>query len=154
MASKEKIEEKAWALLCRALEGTDIRPVDAEYAKEGKEYSLIITIDKDPVVTIDDCETVSRMLDPMLDEADFIADAYTLTVSSPGLTRVLRRPRDFVFAKGRDVDVKCFKAVNGEREFTAVLEDADEGSVTLRKDAELLVLRRSEISMIRLTFHE
>ena len=36
MASKEKIEEKAWELLQRVTEGTKIRPVDAEYAKEGK----------------------------------------------------------------------------------------------------------------------
>ena len=66
MASKEKIEEKAWELLQRVTEGTKIRPVDAEYAKEGKEYTLVITIDKDPYVTIDDCEEISRLLDPLL----------------------------------------------------------------------------------------
>ena len=154
MASKEKIEEKAWELLQRVTEGTKIRPVDAEYAKEGKEYTLVITIDKDPYVTIDDCEEISRLLDPLLDEEDFISDAYTLTVSSPGLTRQLRRPRDFIFARGRDVDVRCFKPVNGKREFTARFDDADEESVVLGTDEGTLRLKRSEISMIRLTFHE
>ena len=86
LSKKEAVEQKAWELLEGITKELSLVPVDAEYVKEGGEYFLRCYIDKDGGVMIDDCEAVSRRLDPLLDEADFIEDAYTLEVSSPGIS--------------------------------------------------------------------
>ena len=57
---------------------------DVEYLKEAGSWYLRLYIDKEGGVSIDDCEAVSRAVDPLLDEADPIPDAYTFEVSSAG----------------------------------------------------------------------
>ena len=62
---------------------------DVEYLKEAGSWYLRLYIDKEGGVSIDDCEAVSRAVDPLLDEADPIQDAYTFEVSSAGADRPL-----------------------------------------------------------------
>lgn len=152
MSRKEVIEEKAWELLCGVCNEQGLRPVDAEYAKIGGEYNLLIYIDKEGGVGIDECEAASRALDPLLDEADFISDAYTLIVSSPGLGRPLRRPRDYVFAMGKELEIHTYKAVNGEKEFYGIMTAYDNDTVTIESDGTETTFKKAEISNIRLAF--
>ena len=63
---------------------------DVEYVKEGAEWYLRITLDSDNGIDIDDCEKVSRAINPIIDEADPIEDFYYLEVSSPGVERSIR----------------------------------------------------------------
>ena len=51
---------------------------DVEFQKEYGDWVLTFYIDREGGVTIEDCETVSRALEPVLDEADPIEQAYTL----------------------------------------------------------------------------
>ena len=153
MSRKETIEEKTWNLLVPLCEELGLTPVDAEYVKERGEYYLLIYADKEGGFTIDDCETLSKRLDPLLDEEDFISDPYTMIVSSPGLGRQIRRPRDFVFALGKEVDVKLYEPLDGKKEFTAVLEDHTEDSVTFADAGKTFVLPRTKIAKISLTVH-
>ena len=51
---------------------------DVEYVKEGGRKILRITIDSEEGINIDDCEKMHRALDPVLDEADPIEEAYYL----------------------------------------------------------------------------
>ena len=152
MSRKEIIEEKAWKLLCSVCDAQGLIPVDAEYAKVSGEYNLLIYIDKEGGVGIDECEAASRALDPLLDEEDFIPDAYTLIVSSPGLGRQLRRPRDYVFAMGKELEIHTYKAVNGEKEFYGILTAYDDDTVTITTDGTDTVFKKAEISNIRLAF--
>ena len=104
-------------------------------------------------MTIDDCEAVSRDANEILDKSDLIQDAYTFEVSSPGLTRVLRRPRDFENSIGRKVDVRLYEAKNGLKEFTAVLKRADAECVTLgMEDGSEQTFDRKDLALIRLAF--
>lgn len=151
MGKKESIEEKTWNMLGPVCEQLGLIPVDAEYVKERDEYSLLIYVDKEGGVTIDDCEALSRILDPMLDEADYISDAYTMIVSSPGLGRVIKRPRDFIFAKGKEIDVRLYKAVDGNKELTGFLKDFDKDSIVLEEESGERTIARSEIAQIRLS---
>ncbi|MBE5997619.1 MAG: ribosome maturation factor RimP [Lachnospiraceae bacterium] len=153
MGKKETIEEKTWALLGPVCEELGLLSVDAEYVKDREDYQLLIYIDKEGGVTIDDCEALSRRLDPMLDEEDFIDDAYTMIVSSPGLGRVIRRPRDFIFAKGKEVDVRTYKALDGSKELNGILKDFDKESIVLETEKSELTIQRSQIAQIRLTVH-
>ena len=68
---------------------------DVEYVREGSEYFLRLYIDKDGGVDINDCEAISRAVDPILDEKDPIPGSYHFEVCSAGLERVLKRPSDF-----------------------------------------------------------
>ena len=68
---------------------------DVEYVREGSEYFLRLYLDKEGGVDIDDCEAVSRAVDPILDEKDPIPGSYHFEVCSAGLERVLKRPSDF-----------------------------------------------------------
>ena len=67
---------------------------------------------------MDDCEVISRALSDWLDKEDFIDDSYILEVSSPGLGRPLKKEKDFVRSMGKDVDVRLYRQLNKQKEFT------------------------------------
>ena len=79
---------------------------DVEYVREGGEWFLRLYIDKDGGVSINDCEALSRALDPVLDEADPIPDSYVFEVSSAGAERELKRPGDFARFMGSGAEVR------------------------------------------------
>src|ERR1700737_3874509 len=80
--------------------------VDLEYRREGRGRVLRIYIDKEGGVTVDDCAKVSRELGILLDVHDAIPGSYNLEGSSPGLTRTLKKTRDFERFKGKKVRIK------------------------------------------------
>ena len=86
---------------------------DVEYVKEGADMYLRITIDAPKTIDIDDCENVSRAINPILDDADPIDEPYMLEVSSPGIERQLRTPKHFEACIGECVTIKLFSAVEG-----------------------------------------
>ena len=145
-------EQQTEKLLAPILAEFSFELVDVEYVKEGGTWFLRAYIDKPGGITIDDCEAVSRRLSDELDTKDFIEEAYVLEVSSPGLGRKLKKDRDFERSIGKDVDVRLFRAVDGEKEFSGTLRAWDADTVTLEADGEALVLERSNLAVIRLAF--
>ena len=88
------------------IEANNLELVDVEYVKEGSDYYLRIYADKEGGITIGDCEIVNRAMSDLLDADDFIKDAYILEVSSPGLTRPLKKENDFKRSIGKIVEIK------------------------------------------------
>ena len=88
----------------------------------------------DGSMTIDDCETVSRALSPVLDVADPIDRAYRLEISSPGLDRPLVRRSDFERHVGSTVKVEMAVAVEGRRRFRGALVGTEGEAARLRRD--------------------
>ena len=123
---------------------------DVEYIKEAGSWYLRLYIDKEGGVSIDDCEAVSRGVDPLLDEADPIQDAYTFEVSSAGADRPLKKPEHFAAFLGAQVDVKFYKTVNGQKSVTGILADFDDNSVTLNLGGEEVAFDKKEIAFVRL----
>ena len=124
---------------------------DVEYVKEGATWYLRITIDSENGIDINDCEKVHRAIDPILDDADPIQDAYYLEVSSPGVERELTRETHFEACKGEKIMVKFIRAVDGVREFKGVLEDFDGKLITLRlEDGNAMSFEKKETSYIKL----
>lgn len=127
--------------------------MDVEYVKEGSDYYLRVYADKEGGITINDCEIVNRALGDLLDKDDYIDDAYILEVSSPGLTRPLKKENDFKRSIGKLVEIKTFAKVNGAKEFEGILKDYDADTVTIEfEDETEIVVSRKDISMIRLAF--
>ena len=123
---------------------------DVEYVREGSEYFLRLYIDKEGGVDIDDCEAVSRALDPILDEYDPIPDHYQFEVCSAGLERALKRPEDFARFLGSPVTVKLYRPVNGLKEIPAVLRGYEDGRVTVDTGKETVTFEKSQVALVRL----
>lgn len=128
-----RIEEQAESLAAPIAEQFGISIYDVEYVREGQDYSLNVYIDKDGGVTINDCESVSRLLSDALDEKDFIRDAYTLVVSSPGLGRALTKDRHLEQSIGQDVEIHLYKAdpETGEKDLRGELISFDGSGITI-----------------------
>lgn len=153
MAKREVYEQKTEALLKPLMEEHHFELVDVEFVKEAGTWFLRAYIDKPGGITIDDCEVISRALSDMLDEENFIEETYILEVSSPGLGRPLKKDKDFARSLGESVEVRLFRAVEKQKEFTGILKDWDKDTVTLGfEDNVLLKLERSNIALIRLAF--
>ena len=102
---------------------------DVEYVREGADYYLRITLDSENGITLDDCEAFSRAIDPMLDEADPVPDAYHLEISSPGIERELKTPAHIAACSGWDVEAKLFSPVDGSRVVKGVLLGMDDEKI-------------------------
>lgn len=152
--NKRDIEVKTEQLVTPIVNENHFELVDVEYVKEGSNWYLRVYVDKENGIDIDDCVLVSRALEAKLDEEDFIADAYILEVSSPGLTRPLKKEKDFIRNMGKRVEVKLFKAQDGLKEFEAELTGFLDGVVVMKPDeAEgTLSVPLKEIAMIRLAY--
>ena len=151
---KQEIEEKCTELVMPIIEAGNYDLWDVEYVKEGAEYYLRVYADKEGGIGIDDCVDISRKLEQKLDEEDFIKEAYILEVSSPGLTRVLKKDKEFEKSIGRLVDIKLYKALNGQKELQGTLKSFDEKSLTFNISDEDVAIDRNDISVIRLAFVE
>lgn len=151
---KTEIEQHCTELVTPIIEENNFELVDVEYVKEGADYYLRVYADKEGGININDCVLISRALEEKLDEADKVKEAYILEVSSPGLTRPLKKDNDFKRNLGKLVEVKFYRAVNGFKEINGILEDYSDSTITINieEDNESIVLIRKEISMIRLAF--
>ena len=125
---------------------------DVTFEKEGGQYMLTITIDREGHTDIDDCEKLSRAVDPLLDEKEFASlPPYTLCVSSAGLTRRLKRPEHFAAFIGSEVEVKFYHPINGSKFAVGILEAYEDGNVTIRTDDSVTVYQPKDIAAVRLS---
>ena len=125
---------------------------DVEYVKEGADMILRITIDSHEGIGIEDCEKVSRAIDPIIDEADPIEVSYRLEVSSPGVERVLTRPEHFDACMGDVVDVRLYAPLDGRKQLTGTLSAADRDSITVTENGSDTVLPRSAVAKVSTVF--
>ena len=105
---------------------------DVEYQKEYDNWVLTLYIDSKDGISLDDCEIVSDAVDPILDEADPIEQAYYLSVSSVGINRPLKKDKDFQRSIGKTIDVKLYAPLKGKKEFCGELVSFDAESFTVR----------------------
>lgn len=150
MSKREMYEARTEELLLPIAQANHVEIYDIEYVKEGSEWYLRAYIDKEGGVTINDCEAVSRALSDELDRADFIQDAYILEVSSPGLGRTLKKDKHLQKSLDKDVEIKTYKPVFGNKEFAGKLKAFNEKTVTILAENEEIVLERAGIAVIRL----
>ena len=140
MNTAQRVEQ----LLKGTVEELGYELCDVEFLKEYGDWVLTLFIDKPDGVTIDDCERVSRTVDPILDEADPIEQQYYLSVSSLGLDRPLKKDADFQRSIGKRIEIKLFAPKDGKKEFVGELLRFDEETVVIaQKDGELSLERKS-----------
>lgn len=86
----------------------------------------------DGTINIDDCESISRQLSPLLDVNDIVSGAYRLEVSSPGIDRPLVRPSDFEDWAGHEAKIELNEPVEGRKRFRGELEGFEDGEVRIK----------------------
>lgn len=151
MTKKESYESRVEAFLLPLMEENNFELVDVEYVKEAGTWYLRAYIDKEGGIGVDDCEVISRKLSDWLDKEDFIDDSYILEVSSPGLGRPLKKEKDYARSIGREVEVRLYKAIDRQKEFTGTLNAYDDKTVTLTmEDGSEAVFEKADIALIRL----
>ena len=123
---------------------------DVEYVREAGAWYLRVYIDKPGGVGIDDCEAVSRALDPVLDEADPVPGSYVFEVSSAGAERELKRPGDFERFIGEQVEVKHYQAIDGAKSHVGLLRGYDNGDVTVEVNGAERVFKKAQVAQVRL----
>ena len=153
MTKREQYEAKVEAWLLPVLEEHHFELVDVEYVREVGVWYLRAYIDKEGGIAVDDCEIISRKLGEWLDKEDFLDDSYILEVSSPGLGRPLKKEKDFVRSRGKDVEVRFYKPLNKQKEYTGALKSYDADTVTITlEDGNDLIFAKADIALIRLAF--
>lgn len=145
-----KITEQVWQFAEPLVKENGCSLWDVEYVREGGEWFLRLYIDKEGGVDIDDCENVSRAVDPVLDEKDPIPESYRFEVCSAGLERQLKRPSDFARFMGEPILLKTYQPKNGTKEFPGVLTGYDNGAVTVDMNGTSLRFEKAEIALVRL----
>ncbi len=159
MSKHQDYEKKTEQLISPVLEKYQYELVDVEFVKEAGNWHLRAYIDKPGGITIDDLTVVNHELSDLLDENDFIEESYILEVSSPGLLRPFRKPKDFQRNLGKDVEMKLFSPVTWEekgkkysdKEFIGVLKGYDEESaeVTIGFEDREMRVQVKDIALIR-----
>ena len=145
-----KISEQVWQFSQPIVESCGCSLWDVEYVREGGEWFLRLYIDKETGITIDDCEAVSRAVDPILDEKDPIPESYHFEVCSAGLERALKRPSDFEKFMGSKVLVKLYQPKNGAKELKGTLTGYADGEVTIDQAGTSMTFGKKEVALVRL----
>ncbi len=125
---------------------------DVVYVKEGADWYLRITIDRDEGVDIDGCEAVHRAIDPVLDELDPIQDAYYLQVESPGLERELRTPEHFIYCNGQKAVIKLYKPLEDQKMLVGNISTEDGKEITVTNGTSTVTLPIEAIAKANILF--
>ena len=145
-----KITEKVFALARPVVEDEGCSLWDVEYLREAGTWYLRVYIDREDGVSIDDCERISRRLDPILDEEDPIPDSYVFEVGSAGAERELKRPSDFEQFLGSEVEVRLYQPLEGQKSFVGTLAGYADGCVSLRTGDKTLQFSKAQTAQVRL----
>ncbi|MBR6568521.1 MAG: ribosome maturation factor RimP [Clostridia bacterium] len=150
MAKGKNTVAVVWELVEPYAEELGLKIWDVRFLKEGADWYLRIFIDKDGGVSIDDCVDMTHAINKPLDESDPIEQAYFLEVSSPGVERDLVRDEHFTAYVGEKIKVKMIRPVDGKREFSGILEDYNDGNITIRmSDESGFTFTKKEASWIK-----
>lgn len=152
MSRREEYEQKTEALLLPIVEEKGYELVDVEYVKEGSNWYLRAYVDKEGGITINNLEAVSRKLSDLLDEEDFISDAYILEVSSPGLGRPLKKDKDFDRSIGEEIEIHLYRSIDGNKQYVGLLKSYNKETITIEtEDGDEINVDRTNVSLVRLT---
>ncbi len=123
--------------------------VEVEYAKKSDGMNLTFFIDKDDGITIEDCEKVNQVIEPLLDELNPTNDAtYILNVSSPGIDRPIKTNRDYLRNKDKLVEVTLYSAQNGKKKYKGILRIFNNDFVEIEVDGVVMSFEQKNVAQV------
>jgi ribosome maturation factor RimP len=138
-------QKELGALLERTIDGLGFELVDAELPRGGL---IRVFIDSPRGINVDDCAAVSNHLTRLfaVEEIEYSR----LEVSSPGLDRPLRQPKDFRRFEGERAQVRMRVPIEGRKNFVGILRGASDAELRLEVDGALLSLELAQVEKARL----
>ena len=146
----KKAEAAVENLVMPIIEDMGYEYVGTEITGVGGSKELIIYADKQGGLGLDDCEAISKSIDPQIEKLDPIEDGYYLCVSSPGLDRPLKTQRDYKRSVGKTVDVKLYKALDKQKSFTGELTDYSDEGFTINSSGKQMRFLYKDTAIVRL----
>ena len=121
-------------------------------ASGGRSTAIEITLDKEGGITLDECGSFNRSVISWIEENDDLSQKYTLDVCSPGIDRVLKSDNDFLWAKGKDIEVRTCEPVQDKKEFIGKLvEFSLEGKIFIEtEDGNNITIEKDNVTKARL----
>lgn len=161
--AEQPIAERARALLEPIIARDGFELVEVEWLREGSSWVLRVYVDRPGGVSIDNCQELSRTIEPVLDVEDLIEPAYHLEVSSPGVERPLRKPEHFQRFAGERAHVKAFGPVESlarprgsgpgpRKNWTGILRGFRDGAVEIEVDGEIHRIPLEKVAKAHLEF--
>ncbi len=128
------IEARVAAIIIPVLGAIGYRLVRVRMTAQDGATLQIMAERPDGMMTVEDCEEVSRALSPVLDVEDPIDTAYQLEISSPGIDRPLVRKEDFASGEGHLVKIETSILLDGRKRFRGFIVENDEETVTIEPE--------------------
>ncbi len=150
MSQKQAIKKKVTELAQEAVEVAGVELYDVEILGQTGKMTLRITIDSEQGITIQDCETVSRQLEALLDIEDPIPGSYTLEVTSPGIDRPLRNIKEFKRFTGKLARVVTKERIDNQTFFIGRIQEVDDDTIVLKTDKKIVKIPYNIISKANL----
>jgi len=131
-------------------QGLELVEVQFTRPRRGR-ANLRIFLDRQGGITLEEIARVSRVVANLLDVHDFIGPSYNLEVSSPGLTRELKKPKDYQRYAGRLVRLTTRSAIHGRQVHRGILQGLEDDEVVcLEEDGEVQRIPLQEVAKARL----
>ncbi len=148
----KEIEDRLEALIDPLIAEAGLRLVSVEVERRGRRLVVTACLDREGGIDVDACAEMSEEISRYLDVEDIISESYSLEVESPGLQRVLRKPREFKCFLGREVEVLLRQSFEGRQKMRGRLVSADEEGMTLFVDGEEIAFPYQALKKTRLYF--
>ena len=147
---RSDILRRAWDEIEPEVVAKGFELVEVEIAQQGAMPILRLYVDREGGVTLDHCAELSRSLSPFLDVIGFMDGRYALEVSSPGIDRPVRKPKDFEQYIGEAVKVKTITPLEGRKKFRGTLAGFADGMITLENDGRSVQIHLENIHKAQL----
>ncbi|MDK1018633.1 MAG: ribosome maturation factor RimP [Actinomycetota bacterium] len=144
------VQEQLWDRIDPYVAAEGIELDDIEILGGGQ--IVRVTIDAKEPLGIDLIAEISKGIGRLIEDDDPFTSSYTLEVSTPGLERRLKRVSHYAKSIGREVKLKTFAYVDGEKRHEGVLVSADEGGFTVDVDGSERKFRYKDVSSARTVF--
>jgi ribosome maturation factor RimP len=147
-----EMENKLEDLIDPLMIEAGLRLVSVDIERRGKRLVVTICLDREGGIDVDTCAEMSEEISRYIDVEDLIEESFILEVESPGLQRVLRKPREYRSFLGKEVEIILRQAFEGRQKMRGVLTAADDQRVTVRVDGEEFVFPYEALKKTRLYF--
>jgi ribosome maturation factor RimP len=151
MAENNEIAARVEELIEPLLVAQGVELVELQYARPRRgRGTLRLFLDREGGITLEELARVSRVVGQILDVHDIIPGSYTLEVSSPGLTRALKKPADYQRYVGRLVRLTSRAPIEGRQVHRGILRGLTGDLVSLEVEGRLVTIPVSDIAKARL----
>ncbi|MCX7795683.1 MAG: ribosome maturation factor RimP [bacterium] len=151
METREEIISLVEKEIGQVIENMGYELVDVEYGKERGIWVLRLFVDRiEGGITLKECESISHTVSLLLDELDPIPHSYNLEVFSPGLDRILKKPKDFERFVGHKALFKLKNPIKGSRNIKATIREVVSSAVIVEREREIFSIPFENIAKARL----